>query len=283
MQTPMLGLNTAGIGIDPASIATKAIFSWLPNLDVRQQYFDLKDFLDTECPEFAGVQWADVTTRLMVGATEIVQGCETVFDSAVNRDLAINGKPPEPNPNPWRKRMPLSLEGISASGALPEFSETVRILGGYYWDGLYSQNPPVREFFSEADLEEKPDELWIVRINPQQWPEPPRTRADIIDRENELKGNLSTNKELDFLLQVNDWMKRSKHPLWKDFKPVTIRTIKMTEKTADELRYSSKFNRSRDFTDKLRDEGTSQGRKWLDRWYHDNANAGTWPEDAGYR
>ncbi len=278
METPVLGLNTSGLGINPASIATKTIFSWLPKLDVRQQYFDLRDFLDTECPDFAGVEWADLKTRLLIGATEIVQGCETVFDSAINRHSAIKGKPPEPGPNPWRKRMELSLEGVTASGTLPEFSETVRILGGYYWDGLYSQNPPVREFFSDTPVDEKPDELWIVRINPQQWPGPPKSRADIIDRENELKGNLSTNKELDFLMQVNEWMEKSGHPFAKKFKPVIIRTIKMTQHTADELRYSSKFNRSRAFTDQLRDEGTAEARKWLNRW----PKVGSWPQDAAY-
>ena len=39
--------------------------------------------------------------------------------------------------------------------------------GGYYWDGLYSQNPPVREFLAGVRKEETPDELWILRINPQ--------------------------------------------------------------------------------------------------------------------
>ena len=35
METPVLGLNTAGLGINPASIVSKTICSWLPSLDVR--------------------------------------------------------------------------------------------------------------------------------------------------------------------------------------------------------------------------------------------------------
>jgi hypothetical protein len=54
----------------------------------------------------------------------------------------------------------------------------------------------------------------------------------------------------------------------------------MTEKTADELRYSSKFDRSPAFTNRLRDEGTAVGRDWLDRW---PKNVGSWPDDAAYR
>jgi len=41
-------------------------------------------------------------------------------------------------------------------------------------------------------------------------------------------------------LKVNDWNKRYKE-FAKDHKRVTVRAIKMTEKTADKLRYSSKF------------------------------------------
>jgi hypothetical protein len=38
-------------------------------------------------------------------------------------------------------------------------------VGKYYWDGLYSQNPPVRELIAGVDQEVVPDELWIIRIN----------------------------------------------------------------------------------------------------------------------
>ena len=55
-----------------------------------------------------------------------------------------------------------------------------------------------------------PNELWIVRINPQQWPYVPASNKDIEDRQNELMGNLSLNKELDFIMKVNEWIKRPK-------------------------------------------------------------------------
>jgi len=231
------------------------------------------DFLHTACPDFDKIEWGNVKTRLLIGATEIVQGCETVFDSAVNAS-----RNPPAQKNPWRKRVPLSLEGVAASGTLPEFSEAVRIGDCYYWDGLYSQNPPLREFFGGVEKGDTPDELWILRINPQQWPHPPVTRADVIDRENEMQGNLSLNKELDFLLTVNQMIADYGIPIAKDYKPVTVRTIKMTRTTANELRYSSKFDRRREFTDKLRQEGTDVAREWLARW----PDVGFWPADAAY-
>jgi len=273
-ETPLLGLSAGMFGISPSSIVSRTIYSWLPRLDVRKQYFDLEYYLTTACPEFDHIKWPRVKTRLLIGATEIVQGCETVFDSALKA-----GAHPQ-QINRWRKQLPLSLRGVAASGTLPEFSQAVRIDGGYYWDGGYSQNPPLREFFSGVPREDTPDELWIVRINPQQWPEAPTTRADIVDRENELIGNLSLNKELDFILTVNGMIDSYGGKLAKDYKPVTVRTIKMTEGTADELRYSSKFDRSREFTNRLRDEGTAVGRDWLNRW---PGNVGSWPDDAAYR
>ena len=122
--------------------------------------------------------------------------------------------------------------------------------------------------------------MWIVRINPQQWPYVPDTNADIQDRENELMGNLSLHKELDFIVKVNEWSKD--YPdFGRDHKQVTVRTIKMKKKTADDLQYASKFDRSREFSEKLRDEGCEVGRKWLDDWR--KGEAGKYPEDAGYR
>jgi NTE family protein len=125
-----------------------------------------------------------------------------------------------------------------------------------------------------------PDEIWIVRINPQQWPELPETMADIEDRQNELMGNLSLHKELDFILSVNDWHKKYEE-FGKDHKPVTVRSIKMHEATANKLRYSSKFDRSAELMRELRAEGQEVARDWLGRWK--KGEVGCYPSDAGYR
>jgi NTE family protein len=273
MEAPVLGLNACGFGINPASILSKTITAWLPTLDVRKQFFDLADFLATACPDFGLVDWPRVKTRLLIGASEVVNGVETVFDSAMNAEKYPQEK------KCWRKRLPLSLDGVAASGTLPEFSQAVQIYSGYYWDGLYSQNPPVRDFLSNVPRDQTPDELWIIRINPQQCPRPPATRAEIIDRQNEMAGNLSLNKELDFVLTVNDLISTYGYPVANDYKHVTVRTIKMTEETADKLRYSSKFDRRIAFTDELREEGRKVAREWLNRW----PMRESYPEDAAYR
>jgi NTE family protein len=274
-EIPWFGVNVPLLTVNPCGGLIKAVTSGLPFLGIRKQYYEFEDMLAEACPEFNSVNWPEVKTRLLLGASEVVHGFETVFDSDINKGARDEGV------NRWRKRMPLTLRSVAASGTLPTVREAEPIDGGYYWDGLYSQNPPVREFLAKCSKEETPDELWIVRINPQQWPKRPITNSEIMDRQNELMGNLSLNKELDFILMVNDWIEKHGDVFAEDsYKHVTVRTIKMREETADELRYSSKFDRSLDFVSRLRDEGHAVARDWLDRWPGD---VGTYPDDAAYR
>jgi NTE family protein len=275
-ELPVLGLSVPMLGLNPYSLLYNIVAAGLPHLDVRRQYFDLNDLLNEACPEFDRIDWAKVKTRLLIGATEVVNGFETVFDTTVNiaPQLINTGMQLQKDKTKyWRQRLPLALSGVAASGTLPAVRRAEHIRGkGHYWDGLYSHNPPVREFLSEdTSRDNRPDELWIVRINPQQWPGTPETNKDIHDRGNELMGNLSLNRELDFILQVNSWIEN----LGDKYKKVTVRTIKMKQETADNLQYSSKFDRSRSFMEGMRTEGRQVARHWLD-------HKTEYPEDAGY-
>jgi NTE family protein len=126
------------------------------------------------------------------------------------------------------------------------------------------------------------DGLGSVRAefdNPQQWPAEPRNNGEIQDRQNELMGNLSLNKELDFILTVNAWNEHYKDEKFaEDHKHVTVRTIKMEKTTADEMRYCSKFNRSHEFMNQLRGEGKRVAKAWLKKW----PDVPCYPDDAGY-
>ncbi len=305
-EIPVFGVNVPILGLNPYGALYKAFAASLPILGVRKQYFDLEAMLAKACPDFGQVEWQDLTTRVLIGASEVVNGLETVFDSDVNKKMQPENKGMQPvkhskdRSSYWRQRLLLTLSGVAASGTLPALREAERIRAdGHYWDGLYSQNPPVREFFdpsmpdpshrpkssaaskSSAGPKHIPDELWIIRINPQQWPEVPKTNKDIQDRQNELMGNLSLNKDLDFIMTVNKWNKLyEKQQFAVDHKHVTVRTIKMEKKTADSLSYSSKFNRSREFMDHLRKEGRKVARDWLDLWHKGKADC--YPEDAAY-
>lgn len=276
MEIPVLGIKAPIWGLNPSGILDDAIILELEQAGARKTYCEFGAMLDAACPDFDTIEWTRVHTRVLVGASEVLDGVETVFDSACRPqgpslydDASVSHR--------WRARLPLSLQGVAASGTLPGVREAERIGRGFYWDGLYSQNPPIRELIAGVPKEAAPDEIWVLRINPQQCARPPRTNAEGHDRENELMGNLSLNKELDFILTVNELLARYPE-LGNEYKPVTIRTIKMTEETADQLRAWSKFDRSRSFIDRLRAEGSQVAKAWLGRW----PDVDCWPNDAAY-
>ena len=269
-EIPWLGLYAPIFGLNPRGEIYKEFAHWLPRLGVRQQYFDLDKLLEAHCPHIGAIK--NPSTRLLIGATEVVDGYETVFDSDATTQVVES----------WHQRLPLTLSGVAASGTLPAFREAQHIGECYYWDGLYSQNPPIRDFVS--DYTKAPDEIWVLRINPQQWPYLPTTNGEIQDRENELMGNLSLHKDLDFILKVNTWRGRFTKGN-KDIvveilgqNDVIVRTIKMSENLVNELSCASKFDRSRACMHRLREDGYKVATKWLAAW----PNVPQYPADAGY-
>jgi hypothetical protein len=83
-----------------------------------------------------------------------------------------------------------------------------------YWDGLFSQNPPIKNFMTGLmDERKKPDKLWIVQISPNEAAAQPGRRRDFPDRfleagaiwevRNSLAGNISLNQEVSFVESIN--------------------------------------------------------------------------------
>ena len=114
---------------------------------------------------------------LLMGAVDVLSGRFRTFNSRRDRITAAT---------------------VLASAAIPNLFRAVRLDDGTYWDGLFSQDPPVREL-----LDAEPDELWVIQINPRQRDTEPTTLAEIADRRNELSGNLSLYQELAFIARVS--------------------------------------------------------------------------------
>ncbi|MGH3232514.1 MAG: patatin-like phospholipase family protein, partial [Streptosporangiaceae bacterium] len=110
-----------------------------------------------------------------------------------------------------------------ASAAIPNLFRAVRLEDGTYWDGLFSQNPPVREL-----LEVEPDELWVIQINPQQLDAEPTTLAEIADRRNELAGNLSLYQELAFIEKIDQLLESGQLSPETKYKQVVVRVIELS-------------------------------------------------------
>ena len=96
-------------------------------------------------------------------------------------------------------------EAVLASAAVPNLFEAVEINGHYHWDGLFSQNPPIDDLLT-VDADRKPEELWVIQINPQEREGEPTSLEEIADRRNELSGNISLNQELRVIDRVNEWV-----------------------------------------------------------------------------
>lgn len=273
----------------------------------RPEYMGFEALLATVAPHFADVDWravADGGPRLVVGAIEVLSGNVEAFDTdATLWEMGLREPPASGGrgTNRWRIRRPLSLAGVAASGTLPEVLPAQAIEGmefptcapdrtvtrtGHYWDGLYSQNPPVRELLDRDDPSAKPDEVWVIRINPQEFqPESDQIGLDDIhDRVNDLAGNLSLHQELDHILTMNGWIERhgTEHPPLAGRKVVDVRTIKMTRETAWGLHHTTKIDRSRGHLEALREEGRRVAAGWLADWRRLGDAFDRYPEDARY-
>ncbi len=292
---------------DPYASYAAIGMSALSMLGARPVYLQFRALLEALCPHFDAIDWKavhDRDLRVLAGAIEILSGNFEIFDSDKTlEEMGLLGPPPKNQyeETRWRMRRAISLAGVAASGTLPEVlpaqvipdmsfpvcgSGQAIVRDGYYWDGLYSQNPPIRDLLETPNKEHKPDEIWVIRINPQEFrPDAERlSLEDIRDRENDLAGNLSLNQELDHILTVNRWLERyaGDNPLLARYKPIAVRTIKMTRETAWGLRHTSKFDRSAEHLARLRQEGQEIARQWLSDWRTQGAGFAHYPDDARY-
>ena len=188
----------------------------------------------------------DAAPMLLVGAVDVLSGEFRAFNSRRDR---------------------ITAETILASTALPTLFRAVRADGGVYWDGLFSQNPPVREL-----TDAQPDEIWVIQIDPERREEEPKSMVDILDRRNELAGNLSLNQEIHFIQKINDLVdklgegensqnKRLRIPgeEGKEYRPIEVRRIEMSWA----LDFASKLDRSPSFIKGLMSYGEERAEAFL--------------------
>lgn len=181
--------------------------------------------------------------KLYIGATDVLNGDRVIFEGES-----------------------LTYDDLIASAAVPPLFRAVNADGGLYWDGLFTTNPPVREF---TDLPERPDEIWVVQINPQRRDREPRTMQEIVDRRNELAGNLSLGQELYFVDKINQLLERHT-ALGAKYKRIQVRVVELG---AGELDYPSKLDRSSALIEKLLDTGKERA-----EWFFDGRSE--WPREG---
>lgn len=201
---------------------------------LRRVLVDLVEF--DALPELAG---EDGVPQLQVGTVDVNGGRFETFGAAE-----------------------LTPDVLLASMAVPELFRAV-VLDGHdhghaHWDGLFSQNPPIQELMVVPPAR-KPDELWVLQINPQEREDVPTALADIADRRNELSGNLSLNQELRFVEQVNEWVEAGYLPVER-FAHTAVHRVALGQSFG----VSSKLDRSPEFIERLVGLGETRARAFLD-------------------
>jgi NTE family protein len=169
---------------------------------------------------------------LLIGAVDVLSGRFRTFSSRRDRITAAT---------------------VLASAAIPNLFRAVRLEDGTYWDGLFSQNPPVREL-----LDARPDELWVIQINPRQRDAEPTTLAEIADRRNELSGNLSLYQELAFIEKIDQLLEAGQLRAEGKYKQVVVRVIELSRSVLPQARAASKLNRDPRFIQDLISHGEQQ-------------------------
>jgi NTE family protein len=174
-------------------------------------------------------------TDLVVGTVNVNAG---VFETFTNEDVTV--------------------DAVLASAAIPNVFEAVELNGHYHWDGLFSQNPPVRDLMYQP-VDRKPEELWIIQINQQEFEGEPTSIEVIADRRNDLAGNISLNQELGFIERINEWIEDGTLPQDK-FVQTTIERIQMGEN----FHCSTKLDRDPEFIEELLKLGDTRAREFLE-------------------
>jgi NTE family protein len=191
--------------------------------DILNQHFDFE-----ELRELARRPGAPA---LQIGAVEVLTGHFEVF---TGEDLRV--------------------ECLLASAAIPELFRAVTVPDrGVYWDGLYSQNPPIHDL-----TDHNINELWVIQINPSNCARVPTATHEILDRRNELAGNLSMEQELRLIEMINHLIAAGKLNDPK-YHPIHVARIALDR----DLDYCSKLDRRPAFLDDLREYGRAKARWFL--------------------
>jgi NTE family protein len=213
----------------------------------------LKEML-TDRVEFGRIQslLKGSSPMLLIGAVDVLSGQFKAFSS---------------------RRDKITAEMILASTALPTLFKAVHADGGVYWDGLFSQNPPIREL-----PRAKPDEIWVLQIDPKKRAEEPKSMTDILDRRNELAGNISLYQEIHFVKKMNHLVKKlgdqdvspkertllvpgDEGEEVREYRHIDLRWIKMSMP----LDFASKLDRNPSLIRNLMDYGERQAESFLEQ------------------
>jgi NTE family protein len=248
----------------PASPALKG-FTSLATVGLRSRFTNFQELLETHIDFNQVAAWGAQPEApvLILGAVNILTGKLWMFNS---------------------HNEPIKVEHILASCAIPNVFPAVEIGHDAYWDGIFSDNPPITELIGPdfVGAENIPQEIWVIKLNPTRRDTIPVAPDDILDRRNELEGNVSLFQSLQAVERLNDLLLRGAYKeeflqeigvhepikiprsfIDKPDKPYYIPFIEMSSEWQCKLNYESKLDRSPDLINALIQDGKQQARAFL--------------------
>jgi len=239
--------------LSPVSALNQAFISFLTSFLPRRFFTDLRAALEAhiafeELPELVKPD----SPVLLLGAADVLTGELKKFNSRGGE---------------------IRVEAILASAAIPTLFPAVEINGHYYWDGLFSDNPPVKELLRPLYVggENVPDEIWVIQINPTAVESVPNSNSQIFDRRNQMEGNVSLQQSLEFVEFCNLLLREkavSDEVLdrigFTRRQPIAVRFVRMSPELQSTLDYVSKLSREPSHIHRMIDDGVKQGRAFLE-------------------
>jgi NTE family protein len=242
--------------------------SWLSLVTVglRSRFTNFPELLETHIDFQELSAWGALPDPpiLLLGASNILTGKLWMFNSS---------------------HEPVKVEHILASCAIPNLFPAVEVNGDAYWDGIFSDNPPIAglidpDYVGATNI---PQEIWVIKLNPTRRSTIPVQTDDILDRRNELEGNISLFQNLRSIERLNDLIlagafkdeflqqfyikapiKIPKSFIEKEDKPYHIPFIEMSSELQQLLNYESKLDRNPERVKQLMEDGRQQGKKFLE-------------------
>jgi len=232
---------------------------------MRPLYTDFRGLLEKHIDFAELARWGARTDgpALLMGAVDTLSGRLAKFCSRIE---------------------PIRVEHILSSCAVPSIFPAVEFDGGAYWDGLFSDNPPINELTLAryVGVHGVAQEIWVIKINPTHAAEVPVTPDQIGDRRNELIGNVSLFQQLDALATMNElYLQGAFKPQYAkrfdldgpiriprcfcddEIRPYHIPFIEMSDALASTLDYESKLDRSQEHVERLMADGERQALVFL--------------------
>lgn len=249
----------------PSSPMSSMIQQAMSHLVPRDNYLDFEGLIKSHI-DFDAVKTLvnEHSPTLLMGAANVLTGKMKIFNS---RDE------------------PIIPEMILASAAIPSVFPAVQIGEDYYWDGLFSANPPVSQVIRKLHMgtHRFPEEIWIIMIDPLKYQKIPTSPDDILERRTQMTSNISLIQDLEkiALLSFNVKNGNLKESYLESLgfeyaADMTIRFIKISDNVQSQLDYSSKLSRSPQLIDML----VADGQKQADTFIKTLSKPGLTPQQA---